>query len=100
MQHEITEDERVVQARAGMQNAVELSAAAQRIFQNKDGVLFLAHLKKQAKGFDKDPYQHAYNAGLSRIVAIIEDAMNDSKMKEFEENIKELDEWKTKQTQP
>lgn len=52
------------------------SAAFQRTFSGKDGELVKAELKKMCRGFDPDPYIHAYNAGVTSVLNFIDTAMN------------------------
>ena len=52
------------------------SSAFQRVFRGKDGELVLSELKKQLKGFDPDPYIHAYNAGISSMWNFIQNALD------------------------
>lgn len=43
---------------------IKRSAAFQRLLNCPEGELFLAELKKQLRGFDPNPYIHAFNAGI------------------------------------
>ena len=52
------------------------SSAFQRVFRGKDGEIVLSELKKQLKGFDPDPYIHAYNAGISSMWNFIQNALD------------------------
>ena len=52
------------------------SSAFQRVFRGKDGELVLSELKKQLRGFDPDPYIHAYNAGISSMWNFIQNALD------------------------
>lgn len=55
---------------------IERSVAFQRTFRGKDGELVLNELKNMRRGFDPDPYIHAYNAGIRSLVDFIDTAMN------------------------
>lgn len=74
-----------------MQDYVSTSAAFQRVFDGKDGEIVLNYLKKHTAGFNIDPYQHAFNAGRSRIIAIIEELIDDKQYKKHKEYLKELE---------
>lgn len=74
----LSKEEKIEQRRREIQSFVDVSAAFQRVFAGKDGEVVLDFLKKQLKGFDKDPYQHAFNAGKTRIFNIITE-MTDGK---------------------
>ena len=52
------------------------SSAFQRVFRGKDGELVLSELKKQLRGFDPDPYIHAYNAGGNFMWNFIQNALD------------------------
>jgi hypothetical protein len=54
---------------------ISRSASFQRVFNNKDGEVVLAELKKQLAGFDADPYIHAYNAGKQFMWDFMQKAM-------------------------
>lgn len=56
---------------------VARSASFQRTFKGKDGELVLAELKSQLRGFDSDPYVHAYNAGVRSIYEFIQTVLNE-----------------------
>ena len=64
---------------------VEIAAAFKRLFSGrgtvKDSEIVLNYLKKQIAGFDRDPYQHAYNAGKTRMLRIIEEMTDDEQYK-------------------
>jgi len=51
---------------------IERSAAFQRVFKGADGEFVRDELKKLVRGFDPDPYVHAYNAGVRSIVDFIQ----------------------------
>lgn len=54
---------------------IERSATFQRVFRGKDGEFVQTELKKQLKGFDPDPYIHAYNAGQQSVITFIENTI-------------------------
>ena len=64
-----------------IQKFVKTSASFQRVFNCPDGNVVLTFLKGQTAGFDKDPYQHAFNAGKSRMVEIIEQMLDEEQYK-------------------
>lgn len=66
---------------------VEKSAAFQKVFSGPDGEIVLDYLRKQKAGFDKDPYQHAYNAGKTSILRIIEEMLDE---KQYEKHLEFL----------
>ncbi len=69
------------QQMATIEKFVKTSAACQRVFGCPDGDVVLTFLKGQIAGFDKDPYQHAFNAGKKRLIEIIEQMMNETEYK-------------------
>lgn len=72
---------------------IERSAAFERIFSGgKDSDLVYAELKKLVRGFNPDPYIHAYNAGVRSVLDFIDTAINqdlESARKILEEQKKE-----------
>lgn len=58
--------------RKEVERRIKRSAAFQRVFRGADGELVLSELKKHLRGFDPDPYIHAYNAGVRSIVDFIQ----------------------------
>ena len=62
-----------------IQRLVKISAIFQRVFGGADGEFVLDYLEKQRRGFNKDPYQHAYNAGIGFLLNIIKDFLDDKK---------------------
>ncbi len=74
-----------------IQEFVSVSAAFQRVFDGEDGEIVYSYLKKQTAGFNVDPYQHAFNAGKSRIVKIIDEMKDDKEYKKHIEYLKELE---------
>ena len=75
------DDEKEQLKKEVVQQFVERSAAFQRVFSGADGEKVLDYLKSQMAGFNKDPYQHAFNAGKTRIVQIIEQMCDDKQYK-------------------
>ena len=66
---------------------IKVSACCQRVFNNPDGNVVLVFLRGQTAGFDKDPYQHAFNAGKRRMLEFIEDFLDEEKYKQRLEQI-------------
>ena len=60
-----------------VQDAIRLSSAIKNILTGEDGQIVIDFLRKQKAGFDKDPYQHAFNAGKCWIVKRFEEAFDD-----------------------
>jgi len=71
---------------------IERSAAFERTFTGKDGELVRDELKKRCRGFDPNPYIHAFNAGVRSVLDFIDTAMSEdykSARKILEEQKKE-----------
>jgi len=75
MQRKIEKENQERQTEA-IDRVVKLSATFQRVFDGEDGNKVLKHMEAMIKGFDCDPYQHAYNAGFRRYHEIIKQMLN------------------------
>lgn len=81
------------EVRKEVMRRIERSVAFQRVFSGgKDSDLVLNELKMLCRGFDPDPYIHAYNAGTTAVYNFIQTTMNqdvESARKVLEEQKKE-----------
>lgn len=74
---------------------IKRSASFQRLLNCPEGELFLAELKMRKRGFDPDPYQHAFNAGVQSVLDFIETVMT----QDVESARKVLEEQKKKEAE-
>ena len=68
-----------------VQQFVKTAAAFQRVFSGAEGELVYDYLKTQTAGFNIDPYQHAFNAGKTRMLQIIDQMCDDKQYKKHVE---------------
>jgi len=85
-----SEEQKLESRKKKIQDFVSKAEAFRRVFSCPDGEIVLNHLKSIQSGFDKDPYQHAFNAGKARIMTVIESMMDDEEYKKHLEYLKGL----------
>jgi hypothetical protein len=91
----LNEEQRKQKYNEYIRDTVHISSMFRRIFDGEEGKKVLDYLKKQTAGFHIDPYQHAFNAGKTRIVQIIEDMLDEA---QYQKHVKYLEELKNAET--